>query len=229
MTLPFSVHHDPPWLIARFAEPQKMLSWAVHRSGYQVADRVAWLQVRNADLPVSVDPADHLGRLMDARGLAGAVGLMTSSALARHQVGTAACDGVAAACLMTLGLSNAERVGTRRQPVDPDRPAYGTINALCRVSVPLGDAALLEALSVATQARTTAILSYGYAPAPGAGPVTGTGTDCLVLACPARGPEERFAGLHTAVGEALGAAVLAVTAAAMADWLRRQAAGDRGG
>ena len=224
MTLPFSVDHDPPWLIARFAEPQKMLSWAVHRPGYQVADRVAWLQVRNADLPVSVDPADHLGRLMAARDLADAVGLVTSSALARHHVGTAEREGVAAACLMTLGLSNAERVGTRR-PVAPELPVYGTINALCRVSVPLSDAALVEALSIATQARTVAILGYGYAPAQGTAAVTGTGTDCLVLACPAHGPEERFAGLHTAVGEALGAAVLEATAAAMAGWLRRRAAG----
>lgn len=220
----FSIECEPPWLSARFRERQKVLSWAVHRPGLQVTDQVVWLQVKNADLPPGVAPEKLLHTRMQASGFGDAVGLMTSGSLERHERASAVRDGVRAACLMTLGLSNAERIGKRR-PTGPfdgaDASAVGTINALCHLSVPLSEPAMLEALSVATQARTTAILSQPYENVPGAGPVTGTGTDCIVIACPDRGVEEKYAGLHTAVGEALGAAVLEATEQAMRGWLAR--------
>ncbi len=218
-----------PWLTARFRRPQKMLSWAVQRPGLREADTVAWLQVRNADLPRGVDPAAFARARAAEAGLGDAVILMTSASVRHHHMRVVDHDDVNAACLMTLGLSNAERVGARHAATSDetgDAVAVGTINALCHVSAPLSDPALVEALSVATQARTTAILAYGYERFPGGGAVTGTGTDCLVLACPLAAPEAEgaYAGLHTAVGEALGAAVLEVTHAAMGDWLRRNPA-----
>ncbi len=224
MTPAFAIDLAPPWLVARFREPQRMLSWAVARPGRQVCDRVAWLEVANADLSRDVDPAAFLMQRMAARGLAGAIGLMTSTPLATYQLATAMRDGVGAACLMTLGLGNAERIGQRRSSavdVGEGAPAIGTINALCHLAVPLTEPAMLEALSIATQARTAAILDRRYAAASGGGAVTGTGTDCLVIACPATGIDQPFAGLHTSIGEALGAAVLTATARAMDDWLRR--------
>ena len=68
----------------------------------------------------------------------------------------------------------------------------------------------------------SAVLDQGYAPEPERGPVTGTGTDCVVLACPTGEPRSAFAGLHTAVGEAIGAAVLQATGEAMAFWIQEQ-------
>jgi len=223
-TTAFSIDCDPPWLSVRFRERQQVLSWAVHRPGLQVAERVVWLQVKNADLPPSVDPGDLLHSRMQERGFGDAIGLMTSGSLEHHESGSVVRDAVRATCLMTLGLSNAERIGKRRSLGVFDRAdaaAVGTINALCHVSAPLSEPAMLEALSVATQARTTAILAQSYENVPGAGPVTGTGTDCIVIACPNAGAGEKYAGLHTAVGEALGAAVLEVTGKAMRGWLAR--------
>ena len=50
---------------------------------------------------------------------------------------------------------------------------------------------------------------------------TGTGTDCVALACdPGEG---RYAGLHTAAGEAVGAAVLAAVAEGVRAWLKVKA------
>ena len=218
-----SIDLDPPWLTARFATVQRVLSWAVHRPGLRVCDRLAWLQVRNADLPEGLDAATYLRQRLAARGLEEAVGLMTSSPLDRYQVAEAEADGVHATAVITLGLSNGERVGARRWAREPFPPltAVGTINTLCRVSVPLAGAALLEAMSIVTQARTTALLHRAYEPAPGVGAVTGTGTDCIAVACPAGAPRQPFAGLHTAAGEAIGAAVLAATCAATDDWLSR--------
>lgn len=221
----FTLEHDPPWLVARFPVAQRMLSWAINRPGWQECDRVAWLQVTNADLPRGTDPADYLQRRLDACGLGDAVGLMTSSPVERFCTAEASVDRVHAACLTTLGLSNAERVGVRRtdRVAPPARPAaVGTINTLCSVSVPLSEPAMLEALSLVTQARTTAILEQGYEPVPGAGAVTGTGTDCIVIACPVGGAGLPFAGMHTPLGEAVGASVLTATRAAMEDWIQRR-------
>ncbi len=217
----FVVTHQAPWLIARFGGPQRMLSWALSRPGFQTAETVAWLQVADADLPPDVDPVGYLQARLSAARLDLAVGLLTSRDLGRYRRATLARGGVQADCLVTFGLSNAERVGSRRAS-PPGATAAGTINLLCHVSEPLSEPALLEALSVATQARTLAILEQGYAPDPGRGPVTGTGTDCIVLACPPGEPSSAFAGLHTAAGEAIGAAVLQATGEAMALWLQEQ-------
>lgn len=222
-TAGFRIEHDPPWLVARFPAAQTMLSWAINRPGLQQTDGVAWLQVRNADLPRGSDPAAFLQQRLDARGLGNAIGLMTSSPLDRYRYAEAHVDGVKARCLTTLGIANAERVGRRRRALAADaREAapLGTINTLCHVSVPLSEPAMLEAVSLATQARTTAILERAYRPVPGVGAITGTGTDCMVIACPTAGVPAPFAGMHTAIGEALGAAVLDATAAAMEEWLR---------
>jgi adenosylcobinamide amidohydrolase len=48
--------------------------------------------------------------------------------------------------------------------------------------------------------------------------VTGTGTDCIVVAAPQTGDPANFAGLHTAIGEAVGAAVYRVIRDGIAVW-----------
>ena len=49
--------------------------------------------------------------------------------------------------------------------------------------------------------------------------ITGTGTDCIVVAAP-RGGSVRFAGMHTPVGEAIGAAVYKAMGDGIATWLQ---------
>ncbi|MEE7455252.1 hypothetical protein MPAR168_00045 [Methylorubrum populi] len=51
--------------------------------------------------------------------------------------------------------------------------------------------------------------------------VSGTGTDCIVAAAPQTGEPALFAGLHTPVGEAVGAAVLAAISEGGASGARR--------
>jgi adenosylcobinamide amidohydrolase len=54
-------------------------------------------------------------------------------------------------------------------------------------------------------------------------PVTGTGTDCVVIAAPAGVRAERFAGKHTACGSAIGAAVHGAVARGVARWIEESA------
>lgn len=180
-----------------------MLSWSLTRPGFQVAQKVAWLEVRNADLPPAEDPLHVIANLVAGADLADAVTLITSRDITRHHVARSAVEGEVAVCLATVGLSNGERVGRRcAEPVW----LPGTINTLVHVSRPLSQAALIETVSIATEARTAAVLDAGVHR--GGTAVTGTGTDCIVVAAPACGGEgARFAGLHTAIGEAVGDAV----------------------
>lgn len=214
----FSFACARPLLVARFARAQRMVSWSIHRPGFVVADKVAWLEVRNADLTPELDVLAWFAGRLDGAGLGDAVGLMTSRNVARHHFAQVRVEGVSAACLVTLGLNNGERVGARFSPAAAAHLA-GTVNILAAVDVPLTDAALLEASSIVVQARTRAILEADFRREGAREPVSGTGTDCVVMSAPADGPKELYAGLHTAAGEALGAAALAATRAAATVWL----------
>lgn len=221
----FEIACRRPLLTARFGVSQRMLSWSITRPGYVTAREVAVLEVRDADLTLDLDPRRLLAARLAREGLAEAVGLMTSRDITRHHRAMAKVEGVSAHCLVTLGLNNGERVGARAPA--RRRVAAGTVNILAAVSVPLTEAALAEALSIVVEARTLAICEARYCRAGTHAPVTGTGTDCVVVSAPAHAPGEEphpYAGLHTALGEALGAAALAATREAAARWLTEQAA-----
>lgn len=220
MPATFSVTCARPLLVARFATPRRMLGWAINRPGVTLADRVAWLEVTDADLPEDCDPVALLDSRLAALGAGGAVGFLTARDVRRHHVADARVGRISASALVTAGLSNAGRVGAARTDWRP--PKAGTINILASVSCPLTEAAFLEALSIVVAARTAAVLELGLSRPEGR--VTGTGTDCVILAAPVEGAPEAYAGLHTEVGEALGRAVQAAMTEAAAAWLAEQSA-----
>jgi adenosylcobinamide amidohydrolase len=49
-------------------------------------------------------------------------------------------------------------------------------------------------------------------------PITGTGTDCIVVAAPDGEPRARYAGLHTAIGEAVGRCTCEAMRAGIEAW-----------
>ena len=208
---------DPPWLTARLETPLRMLSWAPHHPGFVTTDRVIWREVRDADLTEDFDALAWLAESLTARGEAEAVGLITSRDLSRYRLETACSGRVSASCLATVGLTNAERVGTRLATA---HGAAGTINLLAVTDAALSGTALIELSSIATQARTAAVMDHG--PDLTGGRATGTGTDCIVVGAPLG--DEPFAGLHTEVGEAIGAAVYAAVSKGVIDWMAEQVA-----
>lgn len=211
------VRLERPWLIAQLARPMRVLSWAPFRAGFVTTDRIVWREVRNADLVPGFDAEAWLAEALGAAGLGQAVAMMTSRDVGTWRLEVVTVEGLRAACLATVGLSNAESVG-RRLPWHAAE--FGTINLAVAVEAELTEAAQLEALSIAVEARTAAVMAAGWELATGT--ATGTGTDCVALAClPGAG---RYAGKHTAAGEAVGAAVRGAVAAATADWLRWRAA-----
>ncbi|MEM6375460.1 MAG: adenosylcobinamide amidohydrolase, partial [Pseudomonadota bacterium] len=195
-----SVRLDAPWLEFDLGCEMQVLSWAVHRPGWVQASRILWREVRNADLPPELDVAEWLGRQVRARQAEDAVTFLTSRAIDTYNMREAQIGEAHVMALATIGLSNAERIGAR---VDRRHKSWGTINIALRVCLGLTPAAMLEALSLAVEARTAAILDAEVGLP--SGHATGTGTDCLAIAAPSG--NVAYAGKHTDLGEAIGCAV----------------------
>jgi adenosylcobinamide amidohydrolase len=224
MRLPFGLELEPPFLIVRFQEPQNILGWSITKPGFASAREIVWLEVRDADLPLDVDPLAFLKRRLASRGLAEAAAFMTSHDIRRRNIAQAQLGRVVATCVTTVGLSNGEMVGSRCRRA---ASRVGTINTLVQLSRPLSAGAFVEAISIATQARTAAILETSDLRS---GPkITGTGTDCIIVAAPEGDAQESCAGLHTDLGEAIGAAVFEATLSGAAAWRPDAAASRKNG
>lgn len=199
-----------PWLVVDLPQRMRILSWALNRPGFCTADRIVWREVRNADLPKDFDVARWFTTELAENGHADAIGLITSRDVSHFAQTATTIEEITAKVVATTGLSNAERVGQRGTALQ-----IGTINIAVSVSKPLSDAALIEALSIAVQARTAAVMMHGRDLPQGR--ATGTGTDCVVIAAPMG--DELHAGLHTATGHAIGASVLDAVTKGVQDWV----------
>ena len=206
---------DPPWLTLDLADEMPVLSWAVNRPGLVRTYRILWRELRNADLPEHLDVIAWLDAELAAHGARDAVCLLTSCDISRFCETRAEAGGTRARAVATVGLSNVESAGARLPHAAQGR---GTINIAVELDTGLTDSARLEALSIATQARTAAILAAGIMLPTGR--ATGTGTDCIAIAAPAG--TTGYAGLHTGVGEAVGHAVHDAVSRGVALWQGRE-------
>ncbi|MFG3039697.1 adenosylcobinamide amidohydrolase [Streptomyces sp. NPDC048330] len=193
----------------------RMVSSAVLGGG--IGER-AW--VLNAQVPPGygrLDPVAHLRGLASGAGLDGpGVGLMTAASVAdrRH-----AADGGAEA-LVTAGIGvRGWAAAPEAGDIAPPRP--GTINIIVSLPVPLTDAALVNAVAAATEAKTQALVELGA-------DASGTPTDAVCVAAPSpaadgdtslRPGTESFAGPRSLWGARLARAVHRATLAACADLL----------
>lgn len=206
---------DRPWLEFDLGREMQVLSWAVHGPGLVRARRILWREVRNSDLPEELDVETWLAGELAARGATDAVTFLTSRDIREFTRTTATAGATEAIAVATVGLSNAERVGHR---VDRAGYDWGTINVALRLNRSLTEAALLEVMSIAVEARTAAVMDVEMPLGPGR--ATGTGTDCVAVA--AFEGRERYAGLHTDIGEAAGRAVYTAVLDGARHWMATQ-------
>jgi adenosylcobinamide amidohydrolase len=216
--------------------------WRAGRGQRMIASGVAggglgerqW--VLNAQVPGGydrMDPAAHIGELAAGLGLAGAgVGLLTAASVA--DLVEREDDGVRAAATVGLRVPTwaaaapgsvdpefgpIRRPGTEPGAADRDlRPAWrpGTINIIVSVPVRLADAAYVNAVITATEAKTQALLEAGVR-------ATGTASDAVCIAAPMAGEPEDFAGPRSAWGARIARAVhAAVHAGALRDAAARR-------
>src|SRR5258708_18875758 len=87
----------------------------------------------------------------------------------------------------------------------------GTVNIIVSVPVPLADAAYVNAVITATEAKTQALLDAGIR-------ATGTASDAICIAAPMAGEQEDFAGPRSLWGARIARVVhSAVHAGALCD------------
>ncbi|WP_399126729.1 adenosylcobinamide amidohydrolase [Streptomyces sp. ITFR-6] len=186
------LHH----LVWRLRPGWRVCSSAVLGGGIGPREWILNAQVRGG-YP-RTDPDRHLAEIAAAEHLTGpGAGLLTAADVTAY---TVAVDGEATATA-TCGL------GVRGWAAAPAAdtgawPEPGTVNIVVVLPVPLCDAALVNAVATATEAKVQALLGAGLS-------CSGTPTDSVCVAAPepADGPGELFAGPRSPWGSRLARAV----------------------
>ncbi|WP_320067752.1 adenosylcobinamide amidohydrolase [Micromonospora sp. RTGN7] len=210
---------DVPLLVWRADRPLLAVSSAPLGGGIGVRNWVV-----NATVPMSYhrdDPAAHLAELADRLGLDGpGIGLLTGVDVA--ELISRADAGVRVWATVGLGTP-VQAAAPELAPAGPAVPALrvGTVNIVVQVPARLGDAALVNAVATATEAKAQAIRELGLA-------ATGTPTDAITVLCPVDGPPAAYGGPRSAWGaplaRAVHAAVLAGGAGTVVPWSDRRGA-----
>lgn len=139
---------ERPWLRLDLGGPQQVLSWALNRPGFVTASAISWREVRNADLTPDLDVLDWLSGQLAARGTPDDVCFLTSRDIRAMTEHTTTAGSATARAVATVGLSNAEHIGTR---LDRSGKDWGTINVAVQTDVALTQAALIEMMAIATR------------------------------------------------------------------------------
>jgi adenosylcobinamide hydrolase len=188
-----------PVLVWRATAPMRMVASAPHGGGIGVR---RW--VVNAQVPAGYgrrDPDHHLTKLGVSLGLPGrGVGMLTAADV--RAVSSAVDGGVEVAATVGLGHPTWAAAPDVAGPVS----LVGTVNLVVVLPERLSDAALVNAVATATEAKAQALWDAGVAG-------TGTATDAVCIACPDGGPPHAFGGPRSLWGARLARAVHAAVLA----------------
>jgi adenosylcobinamide amidohydrolase len=189
-----------PFLVWRFDQAQRMISSAPVGGGIGERDWILNAQVRSGydryDLGAHIDELATLATLAPGSG----VGMLTAADV----TGAVPADDGDALVLASVGVRVPTWAAAPAEATDPVITAararlgagpVGTINIVVSLPVAMSDAALVNLVATATEAKTQALLDAGIAG-------TGTATDAVCVACPrADGqPLEPFGGPRSSWG-----------------------------
>lgn len=193
----------------------RVLGWAPLGGGRRRADLIVNHQISIGDREATEYPRRHLGNVVRSLGVnpRRAVAMMTGAQIKKAASATEQHDGMMVTAWCTAGCSNALRVGDRAT-VESRIP--GTINLIVLINQALGDAAMVEAIQIATEARVAAVLDARVRSVLSGKPATGTGTDCIAVASRDASPAHTYCGKHTRLGELIGRAAYRSCARALA-------------
>jgi adenosylcobinamide hydrolase len=213
----FSFRQEPEALIVSFASPARTLSWAVLNGGFCHARHVINHHVDGKDALFCAQPGPWLERAASGLGLQGKIVGMATAVAMRHMVQVAMTSGGArVTCFTTVGYGNAVSVGDPASvTIEESAPTLHTINMILAVEPGLSDAAMVEAVQIATEGRVRALYESGIKSCRSDLPATGTGTDCVAIVSLGDGVE-RYCGKHTKLGELIGGAAYVSVAKGLA-------------
>lgn len=133
------------------------------------------------------------------------VGMMTSAKMSSFRHVHRQSQGVVVAAVVTAGVSNARRAGDPAdyRQFETEQTLSGTINSIILTNATLTPAAHVEAVMVATEAKTAILQELDIISPVSAKSATGTGTDAIAVVNGLDSPKITFCGKHTLFGEML--------------------------
>jgi adenosylcobinamide hydrolase len=204
---PFSVRQERDALIVSFASSARTLSWAVLNGGFCHAHHIINHHVNGNDALFCAQPGPWLERAASRLRLQGKIVGMATAVEMKNLVRVSMESGdVRVTCFTTVGCGNALSVGDRASAtIEELAPSLHTINMILTVQPGLSDAAMVEAVQIATEGRVRALYEISIKSCRSGLPATGTGTDCIAIVSLGDGVE-RYCGKHTKLGELIGGA-----------------------
>lgn len=207
-----------PYLLIEADEPLHTLNSSPWGGGF---GRHRWLVNRQVDLKYnSEDPIAEMRHFLNRQRLnpEATACLMTAARVDDAAAETAEYGEARVTALVTAGFGNKARAGLAL----PKPQLYaGTINTIVLVRGSLTEAAMVNAVITATEAKAAALqalderVAAAGAEAGHAEPhATGTTTDAVLIAAVGEGPHYGYAGTATEVGYLIGRTVFDATVAA---------------
>lgn len=210
-----SIHACDDFILTRFSRTMRTCSSAPLNGGISRADNLLNLKVSGEYSEQS--PAVSLQLEANRLALSGTtIGMMTAASMNSFRQQSLQSGGVQITACVTNGLHNLRAIGDRHD-VYATTPPTGTINLWAYCNLSLSDAALVEAIMMMTEAKTTIMQQLGFRSPVSSAIATGTGTDAVAIICDPRGTPTSYIGKHTLQGELLGKACLDVLRQSL-DW-----------
>ncbi|MFA8432990.1 MAG: adenosylcobinamide amidohydrolase [Marinifilaceae bacterium] len=195
-----------------FPKPVRMMSSAILNGGGQWANHFINCRVDanfNGEKTDFEPPVVTVERIAESNGWSGfCVGMMTAANMDSFRRVRREAQGVWIEVFLTAGVSNARRAGDMAdyRYIDEVCAKTGTINMLILTNAFLSDAALVECIMMATEAKAAALQDLKVKSPVSGLLATGTGTDSTAVVC-GEGPEVIYCGKHVLFGELLAQAV----------------------
>jgi len=212
------LQHNGDHIHVAFSSPQRVMSSAILNGGLIKADHIL-----NRKVPQNSScceaPDKSLLDYATTQGWQGnVVAMMTAASMKSLRIEKACVEGVDITVLVTTGINNARRAGDKAdiQELLGITKEVGTINLILICSAKLTDAAMLEAMMVATEGKVAALQNADVLSPVSGLLATGTGTDAIAVVS-GDGPQEiEFCGKHVLFGELIGRLVIAAVTRSLA-------------
>jgi len=205
------LQHNVDHIHVAFSSPQRVMSSAILNGGLIKADHIVNLKVPQ-DSSSCEAPDKSLRDYAKTQGWEGnVIGMMTAASMNSLCIEQTCVEGVDLTVLVTTGINNARRAGDKADVQEllgmPEEA--GTINLILICSARLTDAAMLEAVMVATEGKAAALQEANVLSPISRRVATGTGTDAIAVVS-GDGPQKiEFCGKHLLLGEWIGRLVIA--------------------
>jgi len=156
--------------------PMQATSTSVWNGGTAMVN--GWLNLKvDGHCDISASPAHTLHHYAAGLGIDSPLaGMMTAASMNSLRYSLTGDDATVLACIVTAGIENARRAGDTAD----EQPQPGTINIALVCNRHFSPAAAIEALLIATEAKTAACYDLGIRSPVSQQIATGTGTDSPV-------------------------------------------------